>query len=101
MIVVFVKVETTVDAITAMRDALVEMESASRAEAGCHDYSFSQEIGDPSRIRIIEIWESMDALEFHFTTPHMATFRAVLAGSPPRSMDVKVHELGAQLEMPS
>ena len=101
MIVVLVKVETTVDAIDTIRDALVEMEKASQAEAGCHDYTFSQEIGDPSRVRIVEIWESMDALEFHFSTPHMATFRAVMAGSPPRSMDVKVHELGAQLEMPS
>ncbi len=100
MIVVLARVESTSEAIAAIRGALVEMEKASRAEAGCHDYTFSVEIGDPNRIRITEIWESMDALQEHFATPHMAAFRAVLAGSPPRAMDVKVHELGAPLELP-
>ncbi len=41
------------------------------------------------------------ALKFHFGTPHMAAFRKALADSPPASMNVKVHELGAQLELPS
>jgi quinol monooxygenase YgiN len=101
MIVVLAKVESSVEAIESIRGALVEMEKASRAEDGCHDYTFSQEIGDPARIRIVEIWESMDALRTHFATPHMAKFRQALAGSPPRSMEVKLHELGDQLEMPS
>ena len=101
MIIVLVEVESSADAIDGIRESLVEMQKASRAEEGCHDYTFCQEIGDPNRMRIVEIWESMDALRFHFGTPHMATFRAVLASSPPGSMEVKVHELGAQLEMPS
>ncbi len=50
---------------------------------------------------IVELWESMDALRTHFATPHMARFREVLAGAPPKSMEVKVHELGNQLELPS
>jgi len=50
---------------------------------------------------IIELWESMDALSAHFATPHMAKFRESLAGSPPKSMQVKIHGLGQQLEMPS
>ena len=101
MIVMLAKVESSVEAIESIRGALVEMEKASRAEDGCHDYTFSQEIGDPARIRIVELWESIDALRAHFATPHMAKFRQVLADSPPRSMEVKLHELGDPLEMPS
>ena len=101
MIVVLAQVESSIEAIESIRGALAEMEKASRAEAGCHEYTFSQEISDPTRIRIVELWESMDALRTHFATPHMATFRKTLAGSPPRSMEVKLHELGDQLEMPS
>ena len=101
MIIVLVEVESSVESIDGMREALVTMQAASRAEEGCHDYTFCQEIGDPGRMRIVEIWDSMDALKFHFGTPHMATFRKVMASSPPASMDVKVHELGAQLELPS
>ncbi|HIF92797.1 MAG: putative quinol monooxygenase [Myxococcales bacterium] len=101
MIIVLVEVESSVEAIAGMREALVTMQAASRAEEGCQDYTFCQEVGDPNQMRIVEIWESMDALRFHFGTPHMAAFREVMASSPPASMNVKVHELGAQLEMPS
>jgi len=100
MIVVLVEVESSAEAIEGLRDTLDVMQKASRAEEGCHDYTFSQEICDPSRMRIVEIWESMDALKFHFGTPHMAEFQKALAGSPPGKMTVKVHELGAQLELP-
>jgi len=101
MIIVLAEVESSADAIASLRDALVEMQTASRAEAGCHDYTFTQEIGDSDRLRIVELWESMDALREHFGMPHMAKFREALAASPPKSMDIKVHELGAALSLPS
>jgi quinol monooxygenase YgiN len=101
MIVVLAQVESSLESIETIRGALVEMEAASRAEAGCHDYTFCQEIGDPTRLRIVELWESMDALQAHFGTPHMAKFRESLSATPPASMSVKVHELGEPLELPS
>jgi len=101
MIVVLVQVDSSTEDIDALRGTLSEMESATRAEAGCHDYSFSQEISDPNRMRIVELWESMEALADHFATPHMATFNAAFESRPPRSMSLKVYELGAELELPS
>jgi len=100
MIVVLVQVESSAEDIDALSDTLREMEAATRAEAGCHDYSFCQEISDPNRMRVVELWESMEALSLHFATPHMATFNAALASRPPRSMTLKVHELGPELELP-
>ena len=101
MIVVLARVETSAADVEALRDVLREMEEATRAESGCHDYSFCQEVSDPDAIRIVELWESMDALAAHFATPHMAKFNAALAGRPPRSMTLKVHELGAELALPT
>jgi quinol monooxygenase YgiN len=101
MIIVLAQVESSTEAIDSLREALVEMQTASRAEAGCHDYTFLQEVGDPNRLRIVELWESMDALREHFGMPHMGTFRKALASAPPRSMDVQLFELGNRLEMPS
>ncbi len=101
MIVVLGKVESSVADIEAIRSVLVEMQEASRAEAGCQDYTFCQEVGDPNRLRIVELWESMDALRAHFAMPHMARFREALVGHPPRSMEVEVFELGEKLELPS
>ena len=101
MIIVLAEVESSLESIETLRGALVEMQKASRAETGCHDYTFLQEVGDPSRLRIVELWESMDALRAHFAMPHMAKFREALSAAPPKSMSVKLHELGKQLEMPS
>lgn len=101
MIVVLARVTSTRGDIEALREVLAEMEQATRAEEGCHDYVFCQEISDPERIRVVELWDSMEALTAHFGTPHMARFNAALAERPPRAMTLEVHELGTKLELPS
>ncbi len=100
MIVVFAEVEVAPENVAAMRDAVSEMEQASRAEAGCHEYVFSQELSSPEKLRIFELWESMEALEAHFQMPHMARFNQAIAAHPPRSMNLKVHELGPETTLP-
>ncbi len=92
MIIVNGRIETTAEAIAAVKDAVAIMETASRAEAGCHDYTFSVELNDPNVIRITESWEDMAALETHFGTPHMAAFQKVMAANPPTSAKVHFYE---------
>lgn len=89
MIVVNAIIETTQADIEAMRSAVVDMEAASRAEEGGHDYIFSVELNDPTRLRITEHWEMLEALQAHFQTPHMAIFQTALAAHPPLNLDVK------------
>ena len=43
--------------------------TASRAEDGGNDYTFSAEINDPGVIRITEKWRDLDALAAHFRSP--------------------------------
>tara|TARA_E500000331_G_scaffold352448_1_gene401063 strand:- start:1078 stop:1362 length:285 start_codon:yes stop_codon:yes gene_type:complete len=71
--------------IAALRDALSEMEAASRAEEGCDDFTYSVELNNPDVIRITERWESMDALAAHFKAPHMAKVQAATQQHPPKS----------------
>ena len=59
------------------------METASRAEEGCLDYTFSIELSDPAVIRITDKWATVEALKAHFNTPHMAEFQARSCGSCP------------------
>lgn len=92
MIVVNGVVVSTVENINATRAAISTMEAASRKEKGCHDYTFSIELNDPSVMRITESWDSMEALTAHFGTPHMVAFRAALAAHPPTSLNVKFYE---------
>ena len=101
MITITAIVQSSAADIEALHDALVEMETASRAEDGCHDYTFLQEVGNPDVLRINERWESMEALQAHFATPHMAKFNAAIGAHPPKSMELSVHELGQELQLPS
>ena len=92
MIVVNAVIETTASDIQAMKDALGQMEIASRAEDGCHDYTFSVEVNNPAILRITERWETLAALQAHFQTEHMASFQQAMGAHPPLKLDVKFFE---------
>jgi quinol monooxygenase YgiN len=93
MIVVNAVIESTVDDIAALTEAIATMETASRAEDGCQDYTFSVELNNPGVIRITEKWNSVDDLKAHFAEPHMATFQAAMGDNAPASLDVKFYEV--------
>ncbi len=52
--------------------------ASTRTERGCVDYAFSADAGDPTHVRLVERWESMDDLE-----AHVAGLRAAPAGDGP------------------
>ncbi len=54
------------------------MAATSRDEPGCIEYRFATDIDDPLVVHIFEQWESAEALEAHFATPHFASFSEVL-----------------------
>lgn len=59
--------------------AVLEMMAATRDEEGCVAYVFSGDLEDPGLFRLFEEWETAEALEAHFETPHMADFQAKIA----------------------
>lgn len=95
MIVVNAVIESTEADIAAMKDAIATMEKKSLAEAGCHDYTFSVELNNPTKIRITEKWDDMDSLKAHFAEPHMADFQAAMAKNPPKSVKTSFYEATA------
>ena len=92
MIVVNAVIESTEKDIAAMKKAIGVMETKSRAESGCNDYTFSVELNNPNVIRVTEQWDSMAALTAHFAEPHMAEFQKAMAANPPRSVVAKFYE---------
>lgn len=92
MIVVNVAVDIDPENLSAMKEGIATMEAASRAEAGCLDYTFSVELNDPSRLRITEKWETVEALAAHFQAPHMGAFQALMASYPPKGMEAFFYE---------
>jgi len=78
MIVIAGSVRIKPNARDAAVRAALAMAEATQREEGCLAYRFSADLADPHLIYIHEEWESAAALERHFATPHMATFRASL-----------------------
>jgi quinol monooxygenase YgiN len=101
LIIITAKVEIDPAHLGELKAAVAAMETASRAEAGCIDYAFSQELSNPAIVRIAERWQSMEALTAHFATPHMAAFNKVLGARPPKSIDVKVYEVAKEVALPA
>lgn len=49
---------------------------ATRQETGCIRYDLNVDVMDPTKLVFVEKWESREALEAHFSTPHLDDFRA-------------------------
>ena len=54
MIVIHGRVTVRDGQLGRMKQAIAEMERASRAEEGCFDYVFATELNDPHVVRIVE-----------------------------------------------
>ncbi len=62
--------------LEAFRPHMLAMLEASRAEDGCITYSYAEDVAEPGLIRVFEAWRDQAALDAHFGTPHMATWRS-------------------------
>jgi quinol monooxygenase YgiN len=55
-------------------DALRDVATRSRADAGCVEYWWSEDIDHPSRFRFFECWESEEAFDAHQSQPYEHDF---------------------------
>jgi quinol monooxygenase YgiN len=62
--------------LASFRPNMLAMIEASRAEDGCLEYSYAQDVAEPGLIRVFEAWRDQDALAAHVRTGHMAAWRA-------------------------
>lgn len=63
--------ENLAQARTAMR-AMVDQ---SRAEDGCLDYVYAEDLFDPGLIHVKELWRDQATLDAHFASDHIAAWR--------------------------
>jgi quinol monooxygenase YgiN len=62
--------------VAAARPRMDEMMRLSRAEDGCIEYVYSQDLSDPRLIHVFEVWRDEEALHGHHTAPHFLKWRA-------------------------
>lgn len=73
-------------------EAIRTMVAKSRAEDGCIDYTFAQDLTDPDTLVVFERWRDREALAAHGASAHMAEFQRAMAANPPVSRDLRVYE---------
>jgi quinol monooxygenase YgiN len=75
--------------------AAVEVMEATHREEGCISYTFSADLSDDGLFHIFEEWDSQDALDAHFKTPHMATFQGKFGGLGVKDMKIRRYEIAS------
>lgn len=78
------------DARPAMR-AMIE---ASRAEPGCLQYSYAEDVLDAGLMHITELWDTRAHLRAHFRSDHIADWRAHWAELEISGRNLKLYEVG-------
>ncbi len=58
-------------AMDEARPLMRKLVEATRAEDGCTEYNYGEDVLDPGLIRVSEIWSSRAALDAHLATEHM------------------------------
>ncbi|TPK20561.1 antibiotic biosynthesis monooxygenase [Mesorhizobium sp. B2-5-9] len=82
------------DRFDEARPVMERMVRASRAEDGCLEYSYAQDVLDPGLIRITEVWRARPALDAHFRSPHLADWRASWPGLGIGERNLVLYEAG-------
>jgi len=82
-----------------VRSAAAAQIAASKAEGGCIDYTYAIDVLDPQIMRVLERWQSWDALEAHFNAPHMDAWRAALAEEKFLERVIRAHETSETREL--
>lgn len=99
MIVVIGRVVTD----AAKRAELIEVAqgvaAASREEAGCAGYRFYEDTERPDHFVFVEEWESEEALQRHFRTPHIAAFMKAIPATIVAAPDVTFHQVASSRDL--
>lgn len=67
---------------------------ATLAELGCRAYSYAEDVAEPGLFRVMEQWDSREALSAHFATPHMTAWAEQRAGLGFFDRRIAAYEIG-------
>ncbi len=78
----------------AARPAMQRMADASRAEEGCEEYTYAEDVFDPGLIHVKELWVDQLALDRHFETEHLAQWREVWPSFGIGERNLRIYDVG-------
>ncbi len=75
-LVVVAMTQTKPESVEHVKANLMKLVEPTRAEAGCIQYDLHQDHEDPSLFVFFEQWESLEYLEKHLASAHIAAAKA-------------------------
>lgn len=76
MLLIIGTVRLPADNVPNALPAMKRMAEESRAEDGCIEYGYAEDVLDAGLIHVKEIWRDQAALDRHFASDHIAEWRA-------------------------
>lgn len=77
------------------RPFMEAMVTASRAEEGCIEYSYAEDVLEPGLIHVKEMWRDQVALDAHFASSHIARWRASWRALGITDRQLRAYEVGS------
>ncbi len=96
MIIVSGKAKLSPGGLQKVQKEMETLIAATRAEAGCIEYSFGADVTEPDTLVILEYWESWAALDAHVKQPHMGVWFAKLGEIGVVSQAIRFIEAGEE-----
>jgi quinol monooxygenase YgiN len=96
MILVLGTFRLPVDKLDQARAALIRVIEATRAEPGCIDYAYAEDLLEPGLIRVSEKWETREALAAHFEATHMQRWRHEREALGMSGRDMRAYEASGE-----
>jgi quinol monooxygenase YgiN len=79
--------------LAAARLIMRRMAIASRAEEGCIEYGYAEDLFDAGLIHVKELWADQGALDRHFSSDHIAEWRAAWPDLGIGNRDLRVYDV--------
>ena len=80
--------------VTRARSAMADMVAASRAEEGCVEYSYAEDVLEPGLIHVKELWRDRSALDRHFASDHIRAWRSTWPELGIGERNLQAYEVG-------
>ncbi|HEU4649954.1 MAG TPA: putative quinol monooxygenase [Croceibacterium sp.] len=87
------------EALEQARPLMRAVIAATREEPGCRAYAYAEDVAEPGLFRVVEQWDSREALAAHFATPHMQAWSEQRAALGFFDRRIAVHEIGQGEEL--
>lgn len=97
MILIIGTVRLPASNMEAARPIMKRMAEASRAEEGCVEYGYAEDVFVPGLIHVKELWTDQASLDRHFASSHIAEWRAAWPSLGIGDRNLVAYEVGNPL----